>query len=421
MKQVTYFIKKPTGKGENKEALIILQSRYKGQRLAFSTGLKIPPDKWNIKKQRVKDTYKNHADLNSKLSGLERCYSETFEREVLNGTPNPETLKKALYEYLNPPGFDAREFFGLAERFERGEITNGKELDKSPHTLKGYKTLVSHLLDFQRDKRFPISFNTFTLEFSSKYKQYLSNKKKLSHNSIAKDFRILKTFLNYALVTGLTSNMAFKNPRFGLTENETESTYLTEKEILKLFNHNFSNKPKLERVRDLFVFGCFTGLRFSDFSKVKPENITEIDNSTFIRLKTQKTKEPLIIPAHPVILQIFDRYKDNPNKLPRAISNQPFNNYLKIICKEAGLTEKGRLFTNPDKQLFELITSHTARRSFATNLYLQGFPVIDLMRITGHKKETTLLNYIKVSKLDTAKRLAAHMANKWENKLYKVA
>ena len=178
---------------------------------------------------------------------------------------------------------------------------------------------------------------------------------------------------------------------------------------------------KLEEVRDHFIFGAWVGLRFSDFSNIKTENIIQIDGDYFIKMITQKTKELVIIPCNPVVMEIFDKYADRPNKLPKTISNQKFNYYIKDVCKLAEFNEKGRVSSRPKDILAELVSSHTARRSFATNYYLQGFPTIDLMKITGHKTERSFLKYIRVSKLDTAKRLSEHIKTNWSRKLLSVA
>ena len=184
--------------------------------------------------------------------------------------------------------------------------------------------------------------------------------------------------------------------------------------------YNIFNNKKLEEVRDLFIFGAWVGLRFSDFSNIKPENIIQIDGDYFIKTITQKTIELVIIPCNPVIMEIFEKYADRPNKLPKTISNQKFNDYIKDVCKLAELNEVGRISARPKDILADLVSSHTARRSFATNYYLQGFPTIDLMKITGHKTERSFLKYIRVSKLDTAKRLSDHIKANWSKKLLSV-
>lgn len=224
-----------------------------------------------------------------------------------------------------------------------------------------------------------------------------------------------------AVDLGLTTNMQFKHKKFSISEVETDAVFLTEDEITALYRKDFSANKKLDQVRDLFVFGCYVGLRFSDYSNIKPENLVKIQGDHFIKLRTKKTGELVIIPCNPVVLEIFDKYGQNANRLPRAISNQKFNEYIKEVAKAAELNETGRLSTDPGKPLWQCVSSHTARRSFATNYYLQGFPTIDLMRITGHKTESAFLKYIRITKLDTAKRLSMHIKKRWSEKLMKVA
>ena len=223
-----------------------------------------------------------------------------------------------------------------------------------------------------------------------------------------------------AIDLGFTNNMQFKHKKFAFNEVETDQVYLTEKELLYLYNFKFTNS-KLEQVRDLFIFGAWVGLRFSDFSNIKPDNIVKIEGDYFLKVITKKTKELVIIPCNPVVLDIFNKYSHNANKLPKSLSNQKFNDYIKDVCKEAEMNERGRLSTNPERELWQSVSSHTARRSFATNYYLQGFPTIDLMKITGHKTEKAFLKYIRVSKLDTAKRLNQHIKKNWSEKILRVA
>ena len=146
------------------------------------------------------------------------------------------------------------------------------------------------------------------------------------------------------------------------------------------------------------------------------------DGSTepFIKLITKKTKELVWIPCNVTVLEIMEKYKHNLNNLPVSISNQKFNEYLKELCKLAGLDEKGRLGSEPNLQLWECISSHTARRSFSTYYYLQGFPALDLMKITGHRTEKAFLTYIRITKLDTAKRLSKHIKS-WTGKMLRAA
>lgn len=148
---------------------------------------------------------------------------------------------------------------------------------------------------------------------------------------------------------------------------------ITEKEIIDLYNFDLSQNKRLEQVKDLFVFGCFVGLRFSDYNDVKLGNIVTIDEEYFIKIITEKTKELVIIPCNPIVLNIFNKRGGNHNKLPKSISSQKFNTYIKEVCEKAGMKEKGRLSSNLSLPLYQCISHHTVRRSFATNYYLAEF------------------------------------------------
>src|SRR5258706_1170280 len=225
-------------------------------------------------------------------------------------------------------------FYELFDRFISGEIKNrGK--DKSYNTLKSYNTTKGHLKAFDLQTRYHINFENINLDFFYKYTSFLKNELKLKPNTIGKDITILKTVLAEGVDLNFTANLQFKHKKFSYAEEETDAVYLTEKEIIALFRFDFSYNKRLEHVRDLFVFGSFTGLRFSDYSNIKPENIVWIENENdntkdlFIKVITKKTKEEVIIPCNPIILEIFEKYKNNLNQLPKAISNQKFNEYLK--------------------------------------------------------------------------------------------
>ena len=201
---------------------------------------------------------------------------------------------------------------------------------------------------------------------------------------------------------------------------EVENIYLTETELIKLYKCEMSSKV-MEEQRDLFIIGAMTGLRLSDYNNIKQENIVEIEGDLFIKMIAKKTKGLVIIPCNPIVIEILKKYEQKRNKVPSAVSDQYFNRLLKEACKKAELNETGRLTKAPELELYKCVTSHSARRSFATNMYLQSFPTIDLMKITGHTTEKSFLKYIKMSKLDSAKRLSAHIKENWSKKLLRVA
>jgi len=431
-----HFRLKPLPKEDrkNKDAttLIYLQFLYNKRRLFFSFGQKVKTSNWNSRLQRVKDKKETTVDgqhsLNDLLDSLKAICEKAYKEELKNGIPTPERLRQHLDDFLEQnkeAPKDGPTLFKLINRFIAGEIkTKGR--DKSQSSLDNYNAVKMHLEAFQKTTGYRVDFETINLDFFYSYVSFLKKLKwsggtGLSQNTIAKDIRLLKVFLAEAVDLGMTKNLEFKHKKFTVSEEDTDAVYLTEKEIIHLYNHDFSGHKKLDQVRDLFVVGCFTGLRYSDYSNIKPENIIERDGELYIKMITQKTKDLVIIPANPIVLQIFKKYEKNENRLPRSLSNQKFNDYVKDICREAELKEIGRLSTDPTKELWQCVSSHTARRSMATNLYLEGFPTIDLMKITGHKTEKAFLKYIRVSKLDTAKRLSEHIKRNWSSKILKIA
>lgn len=446
---VNFYLKKAeetTGR-----SLIYLKFKYSGNVLVYTFDQTISPDQWSSSKQRVKNNRTTTKDglhsLNDLLNNLEGVLLTAYRKELSKGIPAKATLKEALDNFMNSnkDNPERATFYKLLDRFISGEILyKGKE--KSPNTIKTYNTLKGHLRAFDKVRHWPVDYNTITLDFLYKYIAFLrttfpeaevnriqdekirKSVKSLpvGQNAIAKDVQIIKTVMGKAVTLKETNNLWFEHEDFTAAREETDAVYLTDREILSLWKFDLSYNPRLEAIKDLFVFGCYVGLRYSDYSTVKPENIVQIENDKgekrlFIKMITAKTGSQVIIPCNPIVLQIFEKYKHNPNRLPKSQANQPFNRAIKEVCKLAGLTETGRLGTIPELPLFEAISSHTARRSFATNTFLSGFPVIDLMKVTGHTTEKAFMKYIRHTKLESARRLDEHIIKQWSSFILKVA
>lgn len=272
--------------------------------------------------------------------------------------------------------------------------------------ISGYNVTLKLLKEFSdQNLEQSLNFNDIDRVFYIDFVEFLKAKN-YKTNTIAKNIRNLKAFLNEATKQGVNSNMAFR--AFEKKTEDTDTIYLTPDELETLWKLDLSNKPHLERVRDLFLVGCWTGLRFGDLSRVKPENIKD----GFIEIEQAKTKGFVIIPLHHYVTAIFDKYN---GELPKAISNQKTNKYLKNIARLAGLNDNihitetvGGVQRSVKRQKWELVTTHTARRSFASNQYRSGFPAQSLMKITGHKTEKAFLRYIRLSDKEHAKMLREH-------------
>lgn len=438
MPAVNFYLKKPEKK--TGLSLIYLQFKYSKNRVVFTFNQQVKPAAWSKKRMRVKNnsqvTAEGDQHLNDFLDSLERVCLASYRSQLKNGLPSKVIIKQALTEFvLGTSGTVKNSLKELIDRFISGEILiqSGKRrgMVKQPSTLKNYNLTKNRLLEFERVKKIPLTYESITIDYYEKLLNYLRSKmhvdaagksvRTISDASIGNTVKDLKTFMEVAADREYTTNMQFKKKAFAKLTEETDGVYNPWPEIMKLYRQDFSDNNRLEEIRDLYVAGCCLSLRFSDFNAIEPENRVLSEGEYYIKMITQKTKELVWIPCHPILLEIFDKYKDRPNSLPRSISNQKFNQYIKEVFKSAGFTEKGRLINEPEKELWECISSRTARRSGLTNLYLDGFPVIDIMKISGHKTEKAFLTYIKVSKEDTAKRMGAVIKKNWSEKLLRIA
>jgi integrase len=188
---------------------------------------------------------------------------------------------------------------------------------------------------------------------------------------------------------------------FKVIKEEADIIYLTERELFKLLNLEGLTKS-LQQVRDNFCFGCFTGLRFSDIAKINKSNIKE----DFIEIRTEKTRDALKIPLNQYAKEILRKYQTTnyTRPLPPTISNQKTNEYLKELCEMAEIDDPIEIekFSGSKKILikkpkYNLVTSHTARRTFVTLSLEKGIRAEVVMNMTGHKEYQTFKKYIKIT------------------------
>jgi integrase len=232
----------------------------------------------------------------------------------------------------------------------------------------------------------------------------------LTNNTIYKLIKQIKSFLFWALERNYLNNIDFK--RVKTKEENTEFIYLTEFELLKILNMDLSENQRLSNVRDVFCLSCFTAARFSDISNLK---LSDIKNGTWL-LRTQKTKDILEIPLNDYAINILDKYIQSEKSLP-VISNQKSNEYLKELCKLAEIDEPTRIVKYKGaerieivKPKYELVSTHTARRTFITLSLEKGMKPEIVMEITGHKEYKTMKKYIII----TSRVKHNEMMNVWK-------
>ena len=419
--RVRYFIKK-----QKTDYVSIFMRFWDSNRIDLTarTGLVTKFDNWSDTKQKVKPKAdaKQKDFINNSLKDLESFIIERYNIDFNSRQPitknwlkdnvsgffgrtNKDELHKAYFvEWI-------KDFLQTAEN----RIYKGNKITKA--TVQNYTKVYNRLLEFETSTDTKLRFEDIDLKFYTSFVNYCKDEKNYSNNTIGNLITRIKFFCRQIELENLPINHQFKHSEFMAISNKTFDIYLTETEINKIYNQDFSKSLRLDNARDLFIIGLRTGLRVSDFLQLKNIDI----NKGFIEIETTKTKETVIIPLHKQVKAIIEK---NDNKLPRAISDQRFNLYIKEICKGAEITEivKGSI-VNPETnrkeigryEKYKLVSSHTCRRSFASNLY-GNLPNMVIMSITGHKTETSFLKYIKITKKEHAETLKRYWGKEQKEK-----
>lgn len=342
---------------------------------------------------------KEDQSENIDFDELKNRLDQTFD--IVRKSPE-KVIKTTLNEYI----------VQLVTDIQNGKETftnNKNEIRRySDGTAKTYKEWQERWNEFQEAKRKKFDFKDITVDFYKVYVSYWS-KRGYTTNTIGKQVKTLKAIMRRAEDQGLHKNSHYRQRAFKTLHTETTEVYLTADELQRMYALDLSKKPNYDLARDVFLAGCWTAMRFSDYSRISPEHIKSDQGSKYIDMITRKTGERVIIPIRPELDQILKKYK---NHFPKT-HEQKVNKYIKevaILAKIDGLVQvekvvKGMTVSkNIPKN--EMIKTHTARRTGCSLMYLAGIPTIDICKISGHRSEKNLLKYIRVSKDETAKRLS---------------
>lgn len=297
--------------------------------------------------------------------------------------------------------------------YQFDEYIKTKERKVSKATLTVYSNVKGHLQAFEKYRQEKISFASFDFNFYHDFIDYLTFEHVhmrrqevltgLKLDTIGKTIKHLRGFLKDRVKRKIIAPIDLTD--FKIPEEESDAIYLTHQEIIAIYQTNLSDHPYLIEYRDLFVLACLTGLRFSDFSTLKPVD----QQRDMLYKKQEKSDHWVIIPLREEAKHIFTRqFKE---KIP-ALTNPEFNRHIKTIGKLAGLNrsikfsyKKGNKSIEVVKPKYDWITSHTARRSFCTNEFLAGTPVELIMKISGHKRTKDFYKYIRISPEEAANKI----------------
>ena len=401
----------------------------RGNQFYADTQYLVLTDAWDNKRQTVKSRYTAVEDF-TEQQGRELMKNLSELRSFILGeiAKDPEhamtktKLEKIIYAFHHPRsavnGKRVRSRESLSDyiaryvrEMESGERLNIHKLRYGLSTINKYKGFIIQFDEFCKAMHKRYDFGDIDLKFYDDFVAYFTAKD-YSINTIGRHVKELKIIMRAAREEGLHDNGLIESRKFRVLTAEVENIYLTESEIRAIAEVDLKGDKQKSIARDIFLVGCYTAQRFSDYSTINEGNIRTLESGQrVIDLKQQKTGNKVVIPIRAELEAILDKYE---NRLPKAYE-QKVNKYIKEIAREAGIVdmvEVSYVECGEKKshlvEKCELVKTHTARRSGATNMYLAGIPTIAIMKITGHKTEKEFMKYIKITEEQTAIELMNH-------------
>lgn len=389
---------------------IRMRVNFASKRIEFTTGYRIDAAKWDSDKQRVRNGCTNKlkqsaSEINASLLGYYTEVQEIFKKfEVEEIMPSPEQIKEAfnalhkpIEKEVKPRKSTPNAFYKVFDEFVRD---CGRQNDWIDSTYEKFAAVKNHLMNFHDG----LTFDFFDEKGLNDYVTYLRDVKEMRNSTIGKQLSFLKWFLRWAFKKGVHQNNAYDSYKPKLKSTQKKIIFLTWDELNRLREFKIpSNKQALERVRDVFLFQCFTGLRYSDVFNLRRSDI----KGDHIEVTTVKTSDSLIIELNKHSKAILDKYKDvafEDNKVLPVITNQKMNDYLKELAELADIDEpirqtyyKGNERIDEVTPKYALLGTHAGRRTFICNALALGIPPQVVMKWTGHSDYKAMKPYIDIA------------------------
>ena len=394
-------------KEKNKlDARIRYRIKWQGNIIAFNIGYRVDIDKWSEESQRCKANTTHGKKkvpaniINRKLQQFEQACEDTIKYfEVQNMVPTKEQFQATFNAHLGREKKVVLEknFFQYYDDFmeEEGAFNQWTEATKTK-----LKVIKNHLFNFDPE----LAFEKLTEEKLVEYLNYLQQELKLKNSTILKHISFVKWFLRWSCRKGYNTNTFFDVFKPKLKNTQKKVIFLTPTEFKQFREYQIPEQKKyLERVRDVFLFQCFTGLRYSDVENLKKSDIRD----NFIEVTTVKTSDSLKIELNQysrTILEKYKDYKDNKGQALPVITNQKMNEYLKELAELADINEPIRETYYIGNERFDevtpkyaLIGTHAGRRTFICNALSLGIPPQVVMKWTGHSDYKAMKPYIDIA------------------------
>lgn len=415
---VKFYLKRPQS---NDPTAIFAVVHYRGKPIKIPIGQSIHPDLW--------DMSTGNPTTDKKLIAEWKKHDPTIKIILGNISARIRKVKDLVVAYVNlseqagdkVSGASIKKYaaegLGLSDRTGKKmtlnqyidnfimEIESGMRLTSKKQryawgTIKNYRGFAAQFKEFQTSRNRSYDFNDIDLRFYDDYVAFFQEKG-YTPNSTGRQIKALKMIMRSAEEEGHHSNRTYTQKKFKLLTSPVDSIYLSEEEIQVLASLDLSDKPKHDLVRDVFIIGCYTALRYSDYSRIQPHHVIyENGKMVGLGMYIKKTGKKLNIPINSIARKILEKYNCTIPYTPEQVVNR----YLKDIGKWAGIDAEVEVvkYRGADKIIekvpkYQLISTHTARRSAATNMVKAGVSTELVRRLTGHSTEKNLLKYIRLS------------------------
>lgn len=412
---VNFYLEKRTDKLG--DAPIRVSIMMDGARVITSTGYSINPEKWDSDRHRVDKGCSNakgftHNVINAHLNRIEgdcidfenncRINKVKATAELIKQNINTKANKNSKQDFVTEK---EKTFFEIFDEFVK---ENGTSNDWTHATYEKFAAVRNHLTAFVPD----VDFESFNDTGLNAYVSFLRDKKSMRNSTIGKQLGFLKWFLRWVVAKGYSSNIAFQTFKPKLKNAEKRVVFLTWDELMTVYNFDIpQSKQYLARVRDVFCFCCFTSLRYSDVFNLKRSDI----KGNTIQITTIKTADSLTIELNNYSKAILSKYEGTPfagNKALPVISNQRMNDYIKELGEICSIDEPqtvtyyvGNKRVDEVYPKYELLGTHTGRRTFICNALSLGIPAQVVMKWTGHSDYKAMKPYIDIAEQTKAEAM----------------
>jgi len=363
---------------------IYIRLTVNGERLELSTKRDCEPEKWNTQTGRKNGTKEDARVLNAYLDTMQFKIFDIHRKFLESGQEmTAQIVKNKINGVADKPKLVLETFQQHNDKLEQLVGT-----DYALGTLIRYQTTLEHTKEFILSKyqKPDIDIQKLDYDFISDFEFYMKTVRRCSHNTTMKYLQNFKKIVLLCIKKGWLQKDPFF--AFKMVKHEVDRSALTSLEMQNISNKDFENE-RLNQVRDIFLFCCYTGLAYADVYKLRRSEIVEgIDGEKWLNIKRQKTDTPSRIPILPMAMVVIQKYKDHPqcisqDRILPVLSNQKMNAYLKEIGDICGINK--------------VITFHLARHTFATTVTLtNGVPIESVSKMLGHRNIKTTQQYAKI-------------------------